>query len=961
MMNKYTNSKPITVQSDNSRQASQQQLQANQKQPLSLQINTEQSNKSTIHNIGREDQIVNAGSSSDQRQTPKSDRKPEININYHKIRQSSKNMKFETTNPFINKENENKPGELENQSPEKTQQHHYFTASFQNNNNSCLPDCSGSKGKQYSSNFQNEHVCDEDCLHEEEEYLRRSITKSGRHSQKCSTGRYSSPDKSPHQITQNLRVTSMSRTPKETNKSASKHPINSLNAKLISAKNDQNHFSGLTPNKSQSNNNQSTNLGMGFHTTSSKQLNLSNNYTLSSMQVNPFVQDDSINEEDGMDGSTLLYGSIKNSMGNMNSNPKARVERSFIQRQTHQSNKQQMNVTTKSVERSQSNNSSQRNSPNKNFKRDNLYQDKIEKIQKLQQKVLRKTQIENTSAKKQLMNITENKSQSNTPRFEKTKLQSRHQDIQDEDLIDTVDDYVETDPVNQLEHEIQGQPAGNYFSQEQNYINSHYISDQQQLLQLNSEQLNEKMGLKLRQNFQTGQNQSLYSTQSGFFNKQQDDQYLGTLNNFVDAKIQTLHVLIQEKRKLQLMMEEKQNSLKVLKQDRLNQLKQEEINKKELNLCQQRQITLKEQNKDLDLQIELVSEKIIEKSEEYQTQFGDLEHTLCKQRKTYQELESQYNFEIHKHTEIKLQRIKEIEHLKECNKEADGMYRELRGDTDHKSTEEKNRVQFMRDKGNDVLKVIQDDKVYSEKSVQKDRDRSQNNMHRFNKTPKGKYQDGQLEITHQSIVKDEFRSTSQIGLRQAQKQQISQQLQTYMQQKVNKNKNYNISCISITQANDSTLYNQNASMSNFNQSKTTLRDKSPNFYQRDKSLTQSRKDSDQVLSSSKSSKDLGKNQPNISRVKEEVKEQYFDKQAKKSQNFHSKSPINSKSSVKLHSNQESSRDQQMEVKQVKSTRNNMPKQQQGYQSQETSQIAKHNKKLTSKGEIQATYATVNLF
>ncbi len=81
-----------------------------------------------------------------------------------------------------------------------------------------------------------------------------------------------------------------------------------------------------------------------------------------------------------------------------------------------------MNVTSKSVERSQSNNSSQRNSPNKNIKRDNLYQDKIEKIQKLQQKVLSKTQKENASAKKQLMNITENKSQSNTPRFEKTKL-----------------------------------------------------------------------------------------------------------------------------------------------------------------------------------------------------------------------------------------------------------------------------------------------------------------------------------------------------------------------------------------------------------------------------------------------------------------------------------------------------------------------------------------------------------
>ena len=49
---------------------------------------------------------------------------------------------------------------------------------------------------------------------------------------------------------------------------------------------------------------------MGFHTTSSKQLNVSNN-TLSSMYVNPFLHD-SITEEDG---GSEFYGSIKNSVG----------------------------------------------------------------------------------------------------------------------------------------------------------------------------------------------------------------------------------------------------------------------------------------------------------------------------------------------------------------------------------------------------------------------------------------------------------------------------------------------------------------------------------------------------------------------------------------------------------------------------------------------------------------------
>jgi hypothetical protein len=41
----------------------------------------------------------------------------------------------------------------------------------------------------------------------------------------------------------------------------------------------------------------------------------------------------------------------------------------------------------------------------------------------------------------------------------------------------------------------------------------------------------------------------MLSTGTGFFNNG-NDVMLGTLNNFVDTKISTLHVLIQEKRKV---------------------------------------------------------------------------------------------------------------------------------------------------------------------------------------------------------------------------------------------------------------------------------------------------------------------------------------------------------------------------------------------------------------------------
>lgn len=58
---------------------------------------------------------------------------------------------------------------------------------------------------------------------------------------------------------------------------------------------------------------------------------------------------------------------------------------------------------------------------------------------------------------------------------------------------------------------------------------------------------------------------------------------------------------------------------------------------------------------------------------------------------------------------LKQQRLLEIENLKENIKEQDEILKYIREHAQHKTNEETNRLKFIRNKGNDILKVIKQD------------------------------------------------------------------------------------------------------------------------------------------------------------------------------------------------------------------------------------------------------------
>ncbi len=80
---------------------------------------------------------------------------------------------------------------------------------------------------------------------------------------------------------------------------------------------------------------------------------------------------------------------------------------------------------------------------------------------------------------------------------------------------------------------------------------------------------------------------------------------------------------------------------------------------------------LREQNRDLEEQLHLVSEKIIDKSDEYQSHLGDLEHQLDKTQREYQQQERDYEFIKSKQNEMKTMRSNEITQLNQYSKCAD--------------------------------------------------------------------------------------------------------------------------------------------------------------------------------------------------------------------------------------------------------------------------------------------------
>lgn len=66
----------------------------------------------------------------------------------------------------------------------------------------------------------------------------------------------------------------------------------------------------------------SINNNIGFHTTSSKHMNVSNNVTVSSVYVNAFNHEDITNEFED-DNTSLMFGSIKNSVNTLQSTKNA--------------------------------------------------------------------------------------------------------------------------------------------------------------------------------------------------------------------------------------------------------------------------------------------------------------------------------------------------------------------------------------------------------------------------------------------------------------------------------------------------------------------------------------------------------------------------------------------------------------------------------------------------------------
>ena len=311
---------------------------------------------------------------------------------------------------------------------------------------------------------------------------------------------------------------------------------------------------------------------------------------------------------------------------------------------------------------------------------------------------------------------------------------------------------------------------------------------------------------------------SVYSTSTMPFNRTGGDQYLGTLNNFVDTKISTLQVLMQEKRRMQLLIEEQKMILKSTKLDKINQLKQEDLFKQELQMARNRQLILKEQSNDLSYQITLINEKQQEKAEEYRCTFNEVEEDLEEKKEQVKNFDRDCQSLRHQEHEIKANWAKEIQILKGKNKKADEELQVFREYNDRVCNNEKQRVQFMKNKENDVLKAIQYDRVNSQQTLFKERSKTPVNQL---KNEKQQYQrsSSQLGIQANSIQANIGSKSTKPFNQKEQPNSISPQLQSYMDKKLNAQfKNQHISLIS----NESQGISHLLSVSNRNEPPTRL-------------------------------------------------------------------------------------------------------------------------------------------
>lgn len=103
---------------------------------------------------------------------------------------------------------------------------------------------------------------------------------------------------------------------------------------------------------------------------------------------------------------------------------------------------------------------------------------------------------------------------------------------------------------------------------------------------------------------------------------------MGTMNDFVDANIATLNILMQEKSKLQMLLEEGKMSLYQMKQEQENYSMQLNLLNQDEQITHMRNETLIEQTSDLESQVRALCQKIVELSDAYQLVFTDYEGQL---------------------------------------------------------------------------------------------------------------------------------------------------------------------------------------------------------------------------------------------------------------------------------------------------------------------------------------------
>lgn len=143
---------------------------------------------------------------------------------------------------------------------------------------------------------------------------------------------------------------------------------------------------------------------------------------------------------------------------------------------------------------------------------------------------------------------------------------------------------------------------------------------------------------------------------------------MGNLHEFVDANIATLQVLMQEKRKLHMIIEEGRLTLSAANLETDNYTRQLGLLGQEREISNMRQTTLLVQTSDLETEVRQTCQKIVDLSDAYA---GLIEHV------DYQLSETQAEKEDHS-TRMRAEADHEAEHLRQQSLRIEALQEQLR-------------------------------------------------------------------------------------------------------------------------------------------------------------------------------------------------------------------------------------------------------------------------------------------